>query len=169
MSLLDIKKYPETVLKERCAEVKEIDEEILSLIDNMIETMYAAPGVGLAATQVGVSKRVIVADPSVGKDPDALIVLINPEIIHTEGKIEEEEGCLSVPGVESKVKRYEKVKVKGLNREGKEVIVEAEGLLARALQHEIDHINGLLFVDRLSRAKKVIVKGKLKKLQRDDE
>jgi peptide deformylase len=169
MSQLNIKTYHDSVIREKCTPVKSIDKEIQSLIDNMIETMYAAPGIGLAATQVGASSRVIVIDTSFGEDPDALLVLINPEIVHSEGEIVEEEGCLSVPGITAKVKRAEKVKVKGLNREGKEVMIEADGLLARVLQHEIDHINGLVFVDRLSRAKKVLLKNKLKKIESENE
>lgn len=169
MSRLDIKTYPESILGTRCIPVESINEEVLSLIDNMIETMYAAPGVGLAATQVGSPLKVIVADPSVGEDPDALLVLINPEIIHTEGKMEEEEGCLSVPGISAKIKRFEKVTVKGLNREGKEVVIEADDLLARILQHEIDHINGFLIIDKLSRAKKMLAKNKLKRMDQDKE
>lgn len=108
-------------------------------------------------------------DTSFGEDPDALLVLINPEIVHLEGEIKEEEGCLSVPGVTAKVKRAEKVKVKGLNREGKEVLIEADGMLARALQHEIDHINGRVFIDRLSKAKKMLLKNKLKKIESENQ
>lgn len=169
MSLLDIMTYHDSIIREKCTPVESIDGDIQSLIDNMIETMYAAPGIGLAATQVGASSRVIVTDTSFGEDPDALLVLINPEIVHLEGEIEEEEGCLSVPGVTAKVKRAEKVKVKGLNREGKEVLIEADGMLARALQHEIDHINGRVFIDRLSKAKKMLLKNKLKKIESENQ
>ena len=169
MSFLDIKTYPESVLGKKCENVRSIDENLQSLIDNMIETMYAAPGVGLAATQVGSSERVIVADPSIGKDPSSLIVLINPEIVHSEGEVDDEEGCLSVPGISTKIRRAERVTVKGLNREGEEVTIEAEGLLARILQHEIDHINGFLIIDRVSRAKKILLRKKLRKMQKDEE
>ncbi|MFN3479590.1 MAG: peptide deformylase [Thermodesulfovibrionales bacterium] len=164
MALLEIKKYPEEVLKERASSVLNIDREILKLIDDMIETMYAAPGIGLAAPQVGVSKRIIVIDVSVKEgEKTPLIVLINPEIVSTEGEIDSEEGCLSLPGYITTVKRAERVVVKGLNRDGKEIKIEGEGLLSRALQHEIDHLNGILLIDRISRIKREFFKKRYKK------
>lgn len=164
MALLEIKRYPERVLKERASSVLNIDREILKLIDDMIETMYAAPGIGLAAPQVGVSKRIIVIDVSVKEgEKTPLIVLVNPEIVNTEGEIDSEEGCLSLPGYITTVKRAERVIVKGLNRDGKEIKIEGEGLLSRALQHEIDHLNGILLIDRISRIKREFFKKRYKK------
>lgn len=164
MALLEIKKYPEVVLKERASSVLDIDRGILKLIDDMIETMYAAPGIGLAAPQVGVSKRIIVIDVSVKEgEKTPLIVLINPEIVSTEGEIDSEEGCLSLPGYITTVKRAERVIVKGLNRDGKEIKIEGEGLLSRALQHEIDHLDGILLIDRISRIKREFFKKRYKK------
>jgi peptide deformylase len=158
MSTLTIVKYPEKVLKEKTAPVRNIDGDLQKLIDDMIETMYAAPGVGLAANQVGVSKQLTVIDVSARDEKSPLIVLVNPEIVHFEGEIEEEEGCLSIPDYTTVLKRALKVCVKGFDREGKPVEIEAEGLLARALQHEIDHLNGVLFVDRMGRIKREFFK-----------
>ncbi len=158
MAVREIVKYPEKVLREKTLQVTDCDSELQKLIDDMIETMYAAPGVGLAANQVGVSKQVAVIDVSVRDEKSPLIVLVNPEIIHLEGEIEAEEGCLSVPDYTTVLKRALKVCVKGLDRHGKPVEREAEGLLARALQHEIDHLNGILFIDRMGRIKKEFFK-----------
>lgn len=164
MAILEIKRYPEKVLKEKALPVTNIDGEVQQLIDDMIETMYAAPGIGLAAPQVGVSRRIIVIDVSVKEgEKIPLIVLINPEIIMSEGEIESEEGCLSLPGYITTVKRAKRVLVSGLNREGKEVRVEGEGLLSRALQHEIDHLNGTLLIDRISSIKREFFKKRYKK------
>lgn len=164
MAILEIKRYPEKVLKEKALPVTNIDGGVQQLIDDMIETMYAAPGIGLAAPQVGVSRRIIVIDVSVKEgEKIPLIVLINPEIIMSEGEIESEEGCLSLPGYITTVKRAERVLVSGLNREGKEVRVEGEGLLSRALQHEIDHLNGTLLIDRISSIKREFFKKRYKK------
>jgi peptide deformylase len=158
MAVREIVKYPEKVLREKTLQVTDCDSELQKLIDDMIETMYAAPGVGLAANQVGVSKQVAVIDVSVRDEKSPLIVLVNPEIIHFEGEIEAEEGCLSVPDYTTVLKRALKVCVKGFDRHGKPVEREAEGLLARALQHEIDHLNGILFIDRMGRIKKEFFK-----------
>ena len=158
MAVLEIKKYPEKILKEKAAPVMEFDSELQMLIDDMIETMYAAPGVGLAANQVGVSKQVIVIDVSSKEEQSPLIVLINPKIVHVEGEIAIEEGCLSIPGYITLIKRAEKVKVTGLDRQGKTVEIEGTGFLSRALQHEIDHLNGILLVDRIGRLKKELFK-----------
>jgi len=163
MAVLEIKKYPERILKEKTAPVVDIDSSIQRLIDDMIETMYAAQGVGLAANQVGVSKRLCVIDISVADDKTPLIVLINPEIVQKKGSIEIEEGCLSVPEYRAKVKRAEEVLVKGLDRKGKPVEVAGGALLARALQHEIDHLDGLLFIDRMSPIKREFFKKRHKK------
>ncbi|MCX7781618.1 MAG: peptide deformylase [Negativicutes bacterium] len=143
MAVLDIKKAGEKVLKEKAQPVAKFDRRLKRLLDDMLETMYAADGVGLAAPQVGVSLRVIVLD--VGDGP---IELINPEIIEHEGMELGPEGCLSVPGIYGEVERYARVTVEGLNRTGKKVRISGQGLLARALQHEIDHLEGVLFIER---------------------
>ena len=158
MSVREIIKYPGKVLREKTHRVTECDAELDKLIDDMIETMYAAPGVGLAANQVGVSKQVAVIDVGARDEKSPLFVLINPEIVNLEGEVEAEEGCLSVPDYTTVLKRAMKVCVKGLDRNGKPVEIEAEGLLARALQHEIDHLNGILFVDRMGRIRKEFFK-----------
>jgi len=154
MAVLRITKYPEEVLKKKTEPVKDFGPGLQKLIDDMIETMYAAPGVGLAANQVGVSKQVTVIDVSSRDETSSLIVLINPEIVHREGEDSCEEGCLSIPEYTTIVKRAEKVKVRGLDRNGAAVVIEAEGLLSRALQHEIDHLNGFLLIDRIGRIKR---------------
>ncbi len=158
MSVRKIIKYPEKVLREKTLQVSDCDSEVQKLIDDMIETMYAAPGVGLAANQIGISKQVTVIDVSARDEKSSLIVLVNPEIVHSEGEMEAEEGCLSIPDYTTVLKRALKVCVKGFDRHGKPVELEAEGLLARALQHEIDHLNGILFVDRMGRIKKEFFK-----------
>jgi peptide deformylase len=164
MAVLEIKKYPERVLKEKATPVADIDSEIQRLIDDMIETMYAAPGIGLAAPQVGVSKRIIVIDVSVKEgEKTPLIVLINPEIITAQGEIESEEGCLSLPGYITTIKRAERVTVEGLNRDGVKIRIEGDGLLSRALQHEIDHLEGKLLIDRISSIKREFFKKRFKK------
>jgi len=160
MAVLEIRKYPEEILKKKAQLVENIDRDLQRLIDDMIETMYAAPGIGLAAPQVGVSKRLIVIDVSTKDEKHPLIVLINPEIVETDGFMDSEEGCLSVPGYTSTIKRAEKVIVKGLDRNGKPVQIEGTELLARALQHEIDHLDGVLFVDRMSSIKREFFKKK---------
>ena len=163
MAILEICTYPEEVLRRPAQLVTNIDQEIIELADHMAHTMYEAPGIGLAANQVGVSKRLAIADIS-SHDPDSeLIVLVNPEIIAAEGQLTIEEGCLSVPDYQAEVKRHEKVTVRGLDLHGEEVEIEAEGLLAVVLQHEIDHLNGLLFIDRISRLKRDLYKRKLRK------
>jgi peptide deformylase len=158
MAVLEIRKYPDEVLKKKALPVENIDKDLQRLIDNMIETMYAAPGIGLAAPQVGVSKRLIVIDVSTKDERHPLIVLINPEITEADSFIDSEEGCLSVPGYTSTIKRAGRVVVKGLDRNGKPVQVEGTGLFARALQHEIDHLDGVLFVDRMSSIKREFFK-----------
>ena len=164
MAVLEIKTYPDKVLKEKALLVEEINSDIQCLIDDMIETMYAAPGIGLAAPQVGVSKRIIIVDVSMREDEKApLIVLINPEIAAYEGETDSEEGCLSLPGYTTNVKRAEKVLVRGLNREGLPVEIKGEGLLSRAVQHEIDHLNGTLLIDRISSIKREFFKKRFQK------
>lgn len=164
MAVLKILVYPNPILRKKSAPVEKIDKEIEKLLDDMAETMYDAPGVGLAAPQVGVNLRVIVVDVSPrDENSPGLIELINPEIISSEGEQWGEEGCLSIPGFLSDVKRKEKVRVRGLNRKGETVEIEAEELLARAFQHEIDHLDGILFIDRLSRLKRELLKKKIEK------
>ena len=163
MAILHICTYPEKILSQPAEPITEIDEEVVKLVDHMAETMYSAPGIGLAATQVGVAKQVLVADIAPRRPESELIVLINPEIVAAEGQVVFEEGCLSVPEYQAEVKRHEKVTVRGLNLKGEEVLIEAEGLLAIVLQHEIDHLNGLLFIDRLSKLKRDLYKRRMKK------
>jgi len=166
MARREICKYPDPVLLQKTSRIEHIDEFVNQLIEDMVETMYAAPGVGLAANQVGVPLQVTVIDLSTREDKkhsNQLIVLINPEVLFLEGSIIEEEGCLSIPEHAEKVKRAAKIKIRAQDRTGKFFEIEAEGLLAKALQHEIDHLNGLLFIDRLSPLKKNIFKRRFKK------
>ena len=163
MTIPDICTYPEKILREPARPITGIDDEIVRLADHMAEVMYNAPGIGLAANQVGVPKRLLVADTSSRVSESELIVLANPEIIAAEGELTIEEGCLSVPGYQAEVKRHERVTVRGLDLHGEEVEIEAEGLLAVVLQHEIDHLNGILFIDRISRLKRELYKRKLRK------
>jgi len=169
MAILEILKYPHPVLKKQCEPVGEIDDEVRKLIDDMRETMYGARGVGLAACQVGVSRRVIVLDVSPMDPQHTFFALINPEIVSEEGEVDHEEGCLSVPDCLEQVKRKEKVCVRGVSPEGMEVDIKGDGILAIALQHEIDHINGILILDRVSRLKREIYRNKLKKEKRKEE
>jgi peptide deformylase len=161
-----ILKYGDTTLHERARTVDAVSADIVTLVDDMIETMYAAPGVGLAATQVGVPLRIFVVDVSLGRDPSALIVMINPEFVEREGVQLEEEGCLSVPGFNATVVRPTRAVVKGLDRNGAEHQVEGSALLARAFQHEMDHLDGTLFVDRLRGIKRDLIVRKIRKLTR---
>jgi peptide deformylase len=155
------------VLHTPAAPVAEITPEIHRLIDDMIQTMYAAPGIGLAAPQVGVALRIFVADISLGRNPADLLVFINPEFVERDGMQLEEEGCLSVPGFNATVARPARATVKGLNRDGGEQVIEAAGLLARCFQHEMDHLDGTLFVDRLRGLQKDLIVRKIKKLTRN--
>jgi len=161
-----ILKWGDQVLHEPAAPVERVTPEIQRLVDDMIETMYAAPGVGLAAPQVGVPLRIFVVDISAGHDPSGLRVFINPEFIERDGMQLEEEGCLSIPGFNATVLRPMKAVVKGLNREGNEYRHETTGLLARAFQHEMDHLDGKLFVDRLRGVKRDLIVRRIRKLQR---
>jgi peptide deformylase len=164
--LRPILRYGEHPLHEPAATVAEIDLGVQKLIDDMIETMYAAPGIGLAATQVGVGQRIFVVDVSVGRNPSDLIVMVNPEFVERDGMQLEEEGCLSVPGFNATVVRPARAVVKGLNRNGDEQTIEGQGLLARAFQHEMDHLDGTVFVDRLRGIKRDVIVRKIQKLQR---
>ncbi|OGP83320.1 MAG: peptide deformylase [Deltaproteobacteria bacterium RBG_16_54_11] len=164
MPVAKIRIYPDPVLQTRAAEIEKIDERVVRLAADMAETMYAAPGVGLAAPQIGVSERLIVLDVKTPEGEKELITLINPEIIEAEGRIVEEEGCLSVPEIRENVARAERVLVRGLDLDEQQREIEAAGLLARAFQHEIDHLDGILFIDRISRLKRGIIQRKIRKL-----
>ncbi|MEE9611152.1 MAG: peptide deformylase [Desulfatiglandales bacterium] len=169
MGVREIKRFPETVLRKKAEPVTEIDGEMKLLVDDMIETMHSAPGVGLAAPQIGISLQVIVIDTSVGEDPDAVLVLLNPEIVSQSGSSLMEEGCLSVPWVAAELERFEKVTISGINLQGEGVEIEAEGLMARVFQHEIDHLNGSLYWDRLGKIKKEQLKREYKKMKSEME
>jgi peptide deformylase len=169
MAIRPIVKWGHPVLHAPARPVETIDAAVLELLHDMVETMYAAPGIGLAATQVGVPLRVIVVDLSVGEDPTQLIKLVNPVIVETEGEQREEEGCLSVPGYGGSPARPGRVTVRGLDPNGTEAIHTGSDLLARAFCHEIDHINGLLFVDRLSPLKRDLLRRKLKRRAKDGD
>lgn len=166
MAILEIKKYPEKVLKQKALPVTTFDQNLQVLIDNMIETMYAAPGVGLAAPQVGETKRLAVIDISSRDEKFPLVVIVNPVIVRCEGEVEFEEGCLSLPEYTAVVKRAEKVVVKAQDRDGKEIAIQGEDLLAIALQHEIDHLDGILIIDRISQIKREFFKKRYKKIQK---
>jgi peptide deformylase len=164
--ILPILRYGASVLHAPAAPVTDITADIQKLIDDMIQTMYVAPGIGLAATQVGVGLRIFVADISVGRHPADLLAFVNPEFVERDGMQLEEEGCLSVPGFNATVARPSRAVVKGLDRHGREQVVEGTGLLARCFQHEIDHLEGTVFVDRLRGLQKDLIVRKIKKLTR---
>ena len=163
MTILNILHYPDPRLREKALPVDEVNSEIKQFVADMFETMYEAPGIGLAATQANVQKRIIVID--ISEEKDQPLCLINPEIIESNGKEEMEEGCLSVPGIYDKVERFERIKVRALDREGKQFEMEANGLLAVCIQHEMDHLEGKLFVDYLSELKRQRIRKKLEKLR----
>ncbi|PKO53282.1 MAG: peptide deformylase [Betaproteobacteria bacterium HGW-Betaproteobacteria-2] len=165
MAILDILNYPDPRLYTVAKPVKEVDATIRRLIDDMAETMYAAPGIGLAATQVNVHQQVIVID--ISEDKQNLQVFINPKLVSKTGSQDYEEGCLSVPGIYDMVTRAEKITVEALDRNGKPFTLEAEGLLAVCIQHEMDHLLGKVFVDYLSQLKQIRIKNKMKKRQRE--
>jgi peptide deformylase len=164
--LRPILRYGEPPLHQPAAAVTTFDANLQRLIDDMIETMYAAPGIGLAATQVGVPLRIFVVDLSVGRTPADLVIMINPEIVDRDGMQLEEEGCLSVPGFNATVVRPAKLTMRGLNSQEQPQTIEATGLLARAFQHELDHLDGTVFVDRLRGIKRDLIVRKIHKLQR---
>jgi peptide deformylase len=166
MAILEILKYPDPTLKKVAAPVESVSAETVRLIGDMVETMYRAPGVGLAAPQVGVSRRIIVLDTDHENPGKNLLKLINPEIRHAEGEVLWEEGCLSVVDFTVEIKRAANVKLVALNEEEKEISIDAEGLLAVALQHEVDHLNGKLILDRVSRLKRDLYSRRLKKMSR---
>ena len=164
MALLDILHFPDPRLRNIAKPVQTVDAGIRQLLDDMLDTMYAAPGIGLAATQINSDKRVVVID--VSEEKDQPLCLINPEILELEGVEEMEEGCLSVPGVFETVQRADQVRLRALDRDGKSVEIQAGGLLAVCIQHEIDHLDGKLFVDYLSQLKRTRIRKKLEKEQR---
>jgi peptide deformylase len=164
MALLNILHFPDPRLRTRAQTVKEVDQVIRQLIADMLETMYDAKGIGLAATQVNVHQRVLVTD--VSEERNQPLALVNPQILQLDGSIESEEGCLSVPEYYDTVKRAERIRVQALDGQGQHFELEAEGLLAVCIQHEIDHLNGKLFVDYLSELKRQRLRKKLSKLQR---
>ena len=161
-----ILRYGADLLHKPAATVTDITTEIRQLIDDMVQTMYAAPGIGLAATQVGEPLRIFVADISLGRNSADLITLVNPEFVERDGMQLEEEGCLSVPGFNATLARPSRAVVKGLNRSGEEQVIEGTGLLARCFQHEMDHLEGTLFVDRLRGLQKDLIVRKIRKLSR---
>lgn len=163
LTLLEIVTYGHPVLLKKAEVIKNINQDIVDLAEKMVFTMHSAPGIGLAAPQVNQSVRLITADLSVGEKNEDLIILINPEILSHEGEQVLEEGCLSVPGINEKVTRPNKITIKGIDLQEKEREIEAEGLLARILCHEIDHINGKLFISHLSPLKRRLIKKKLNK------
>ena len=164
MALRDILTYPNPLLREKARPVTEFDEMLKAIARDMAETMYAEPGVGLAATQIGVSLRLITIDVrEADGEAGELLKLANPEIVEREGEIIGEEGCLSVPGVREDVKRAERIKVRAQDLDGQEKIIEAEGFLAVVFQHEIDHLDGILFIDRLSPLKRTGIKRRLRR------
>lgn len=167
LSILTILEFPDERLRKKAAVVPAVDASIRKLVDDMLETMYQAKGVGLAATQVNVHQRIVVID--VSEEKDKPLCLINPEIIEKTGDEESEEGCLSVPGFFEKVKRAERIKVKALDRDGKTFEFEADDLLAVCIQHELDHLEGKLFVDYLSSLKRQRIKKKLEKLHKQEQ
>lgn len=169
MALREIVIYPHQVLETRAEEVTEIDAEVRQLVADMVETMHAAPGVGLAANQVGVARRVAVVDLSIGKDPSQLLVLINPRVLAVDGSQTEDEGCLSIPGITEMVQRPAVAEVEALNLDGKKYRIRGQDLMARALLHEIDHLDGILFLERLSPLKRRIIRKKIQKLIRTGE
>jgi peptide deformylase len=164
-----IVKYGDPILEKPTAAVKKFDAEFEQLTEDMFASMYAAQGVGLAAPQIGLSLRVAVVDVTTGKNPEAKIVIANPEIIHAEGEVREEEGCLSIPGFRGYVMRPQFVTVRAQNAKGESFEIRGENLLARAFCHEIDHLNGILFLQHLSMLKRDLIRRKIKKLRKQGE
>ena len=167
MATLDILYYPDPRLRVKATPVEVVDDSIRELAENMFETMYSAPGVGLAATQVNVHKRLLVID--ISEDNDSPLCLINPEITDRQGETETEEGCLSVPGVFDLIQRAEQIEVRALGLDGKPLQMHVDGLLGVCIQHEMDHLDGKLFVDYLSMLKRRRIRKKLQKLQRQSQ
>jgi peptide deformylase len=165
----EIVKYPDPVLATPAASVTAFDAALKKLVSEMFCSMYAAQGIGLAAPQIGISKRLTVIDISFNKNPGEKLVLINPEVVEQHGRQFEEEGCLSLPDIREKVQRAAQVKVRAQDERGEWFEVDGEELLARALQHEIDHLNGILFIDRISRLKRELALRRIRKMQKNGE
>ena len=169
MAVLPIRIYPDPVLRAKCRDVTAFDAGLRKLAADMVETMHAAPGVGLAAPQIGVDLRIAVIDLSVGKDPKQVYVIVNPEVVHREGTEVAEEGCLSLPGISDKVDRPTLIRVNAVDLDNKPIGIEADGWLARAFCHEIDHLNGVLFTDYLRGLRKERARRALKRLAEEQE
>ena len=169
MAILPIRIYPDPVLRVHCREVVLFDDDLRRLVADLVETVHAAPGIGLAAPQVGVERRVAVVDLSVGERPEDLLVMINPRLLREDGSDEDEEGCLSLPGITDQVRRPLSILLGATNSEGEDFEFEAEGLLARAICHEIDHLDGVLFPDRLQGLRRQRVRRALRRLEREQE
>jgi peptide deformylase len=169
MAVLPIRILPDPVLRERCAEVERFDPELRRLADDMVETMHAAPGVGLAAPQVGERRRLTVVDLSVGEDPGQLHVFVNPRIVERDGSVADIEGCLSIPGVNDKVVRPRRIRVEAQDLDGEPYALDAEDWLARAICHEVDHLDGVLFIDRLSGLRRERALRQVRRLVREAE
>jgi peptide deformylase len=168
MPILPIRRYPDPVLRQKAQPVDPKDPQLPALVADLFDSMYAAEGVGLAANQVGLPVRVAVIDTSAGQDPQARLVLINPEILATSGELlEEDEGCLSFPGLRAKARRSERATVRAQGLDGQPFELEAVGLLGKALQHEVDHLNGHLFIDHLPLGQQALISGKLKQMKRE--
>ena len=167
MALLDILHFPDPRLRNQAQPVEQVDDSVRQLVDDMLETMYQAPGIGLAATQVNDSRRVVVVD--ISEDQNEPLCLINPEILDKQGVEEMDEGCLSVPGIYEKVSRADQIKVRALDRDGNSIQFEAEGLIAVCIQHELDHLDGKLFIDYLSNLKRQRIRKKLEKESRQKQ
>ena len=165
MSLLDILYFPDAQLRRTAEAVSNVDGQVVKLVDQMLETMYEAPGIGLAATQVNVHQRIVVID--VSENNDTPLTFINPQILHSDGQAEMQEGCLSIPGVYENVKRPSDVRIAAIDREGNPFEMDADGLLAVCIQHEVDHLNGKLFVDYLSPLKRNRIRKRMEKWIRD--
>ena len=169
LKIYKIVKYGDAILEKLGAPIKKFDAQVEQLAEDMFASMYAAQGVGLAAPQIGLSLRIAVVDVTAGENPEAKIVLVNPEIIHAEGEVREEEGCLSIPGFRGYVMRPQFVTIKAQNAKGETFEIRGENLLARAFCHEIDHLNGILFLQHLSMLKRDLIKRKIKKLRKQGE
>jgi peptide deformylase len=165
MQQLSIVRYPDPILRKKTTPVDPKDPGLPALVEAMFQAMYRAEGVGLAGNQVGLDKRLAVIDCSGGEDPSQRLVLVNPELIEMKGDLEEEEGCLSFPGVRAKARRAQWARVRAQNLEGETFEIASDGLLGKALQHEVDHLDGKVFIDKISLAQKVLIAGKLKDLK----
>jgi peptide deformylase len=169
LKLHEVVKYPDPILAKKGEPVTEFTAELAQLVEEMFDSMYAAQGIGLAAPQIGISKQITVIDVSFKERPEDKLVLINPEVLDSEGHQHEEEGCLSLPEIRAKVERASWVKVRAQNAQGEFFEIEGEELLARCMLHEIDHLHGILFIDRVSRLKRDLIQRKIKKLQKNGE